>query len=97
MDFEAGKNKKAGVESPVQMQVLCVGLPRTGTLSMKLALEQLYPGCQVLHMPIMDPSECQLWIKAIHAKFARKGKLFEKDDFKALLKNYGVRYLEAIQ
>jgi hypothetical protein len=71
------------------MEVLVVGLPRTGTQSMKIALEQLYPGRKVLHLPVPGPTEPLLWIKAIEAKFGGKGKPFE--DWDAVLGNYVVR------
>lgn len=54
----------------VPMQVLCLGYSRTGTLSMRKALETLgYPDPYHFSSLYDNVRDCDLWIEAITAKF----------------------------
>jgi len=68
------------------MEVLCLGLERTGTLSLRAAL--LHLGYfDVYHMSspmIENPPDCEMWVEAIDAKFNHKGH-FPKEKWDKLL------------
>ena len=71
--------------SPPHIQVLVLGMSRTGTMSMKTALDQL--GYKTLHASNVHetPAGWLYWNEAISAKFYGKGKPYAKPE---LLKNY---------
>ena len=74
--------------SPPQIQALVLGMSRTGTMSMKTALDQL--GYKTLHASNVHetPGGWMYWNEAIDAKFYGKGKPYAKPEFDKLLKNY---------
>ncbi|KAJ7127636.1 P-loop containing nucleoside triphosphate hydrolase protein [Mycena epipterygia] len=73
----------------VPMQVLGLGFSRTGTASMRIALEML--GYKKTNhgfaLWTADPSERAMWTDAINAKFFGKGKLYGRADWDRLLGN----------
>ena len=74
----------------VPMQVLSLGMSRTGTVSMQDALELLgckptYHGYTTLHNPDHLPE----WTAAFEAKYHGNGKPFTRQDWDRLLGNYG--------
>ncbi len=73
----------------VPMKVLCLGYSRTGTLSMHTALETL--GYPTYHFSSFfdNVRECDLWMKALDAKFNGKGKMPGKEFWDGLLGHVG--------
>ena len=67
------------------LEVLCLGRERTGTLSLRLALFHLRY-YDVYHMSSLaeNPSDVDLWLQAVDAKFYGKG-TFGKADWDCLL------------
>ncbi|MCJ1475763.1 hypothetical protein MMC13_004427 [Lambiella insularis] len=74
----------------VEMKVLVIGMMRTGTMSMKTALEQLGYG-EVYHMTsaMKNPKDYDMWTEAFNAKFHGKGEKFTRKDWDMLLGNAG--------
>ncbi|KAF2660385.1 hypothetical protein K491DRAFT_688424 [Lophiostoma macrostomum CBS 122681] len=75
---------------PKPMEVLVLGLSRTGTMSLKVALEKL--GYSVYHMSEAcmrsEDRHLQLWQEALNAKFKGKGEHWTGDDLDKVLRNY---------
>ncbi|KAJ7161957.1 P-loop containing nucleoside triphosphate hydrolase protein [Mycena crocata] len=76
------------VERTVPMKVLALGFPRTGTSSLKVALETLgyvktNHGYRVFWES--NPEVMPMWIAAIKAKFHGEGKLYGKPEWDRLL------------
>ena len=74
----------------VPMQVLSLGMPRTGTVSMQAALDILgcgpaYHGYTALH----ELDKLPEWIAALRAKYHNDGKPFTRQDWDHLLGKYG--------
>ncbi|KAL0931844.1 uncharacterized protein CTRU02_212797 [Colletotrichum truncatum] len=69
------------------MKVLCLGLGRTGTASLRVALKQL--GFQdtyhMLNASAENPPDCLLWSQALAAKYDGTGERFSKENWDALL------------
>ena len=79
IDSHPGKRTKP-------MRVLCLGLSRTGTMSLFNALKEL--GYTPYHMAVaMDSpkSSLGLWTEALQAKFEGKGKPYTREDWDQLL------------
>jgi hypothetical protein len=74
--------------SPPHIEILVLGMSRTGTMSMKVALDQL--GYRTLHASNVHttPGGWLYWNEAIDAKFYGKGKPYAKPEFDKLLKKY---------
>ncbi|EQB59524.1 hypothetical protein CGLO_00066 [Colletotrichum gloeosporioides Cg-14] len=71
----------------VPMKVLCLGLCRTGTMSVRLALRSL-GYLETYHMRSAStetPRDCDLWIEALRAKYDGQGRLFDRRDWDMLL------------
>ncbi|MCJ1394123.1 hypothetical protein MMC18_007001 [Xylographa bjoerkii] len=70
----------------VEMQVLVIGMMRTGTKSTKAALEQLGYN-DVYHMvtAMKNPKDYDMWAEAFNAKFHGKGKMFGRKEWDQLL------------
>ncbi|KAF7593192.1 hypothetical protein BBP40_011822 [Aspergillus hancockii] len=70
----------------VPMKVLCLGLPRTGTTSLRNAFKML--GYEdTYHMDSLakeNPRDGEMWLAALQAKYDGKGK-FEKENWDRLL------------
>ncbi|KAJ0415327.1 P-loop containing nucleoside triphosphate hydrolase protein [Aspergillus carlsbadensis] len=71
----------------VPMKILMLGFPRTGTISLKTALERLgyhsvYHGFEALNV---NPRDCEMWWAALQAKYHGKGELFGRKEFDRLL------------
>ncbi|TDZ16167.1 putative membrane protein [Colletotrichum orbiculare MAFF 240422] len=71
----------------VPMKVLCLGLGRTGTASLRVALKQL--GFQdtyhMLSASTENPLDCLLWSEALAAKYDGTGERFGRAKWDALL------------
>lgn len=71
----------------VPMLLLGVGLPRTGTSSLRQALTDLGYN-DVYHMAAAmgeNPRDCELWTEALEAKFEGKGKAWGRREWDGLL------------
>ncbi|WEW61431.1 hypothetical protein PRK78_006921 [Emydomyces testavorans] len=70
----------------VPMRVICAGLPRTGTASLRAALKRLgYEDTyHMVSAAFENMKDCEMWMDAIRAKFDGIGK-FEKEDWDQLL------------
>ena len=75
---------KRGKEKQVPMKVLCPGLSRTGTSSMRVALWEL--GFEAYHgwSLFENPPDSVLWQEAMKAKFEGQGRLYMKKDFDSI-------------
>jgi Sulfotransferase domain len=73
------------------VKVLCLGLSRTGTMSLRAAFEKLgYNGTYHYRVPsIEDPSHCDFWVSAFKAKF-EDGDPITRSDFDKVYANYEV-------
>lgn len=70
------------------MLVLCLGMPRTGTVSMWTVLNKLgFDDCYYMLNVLKSPPDAYMWIEAVDAKYYGKGRLFEKDDWNQLLRD----------
>ncbi len=68
----------------MSLQVIGVGFGRTGTLSLKVALEQLgFAPCEHMFNLLGDPSRVAQWLEAVRRKEAG-----EPIDWEALLGGY---------
>lgn len=74
----------------VPMEVLCLGYSRTGTLTMRKAMEILgYPNPYHFSSIYDNVRESDLWMEAIEAKFNGNGQPKGKEFFDALLGHVG--------
>ena len=74
----------------VPMQVLSLGMPRTGTVSMQAALELL--GCKPTYhgyTALYNRDHLPAWTAAFEAKYHDNGKPFTRQDWDQLLGTYG--------
>lgn len=71
----------------VPLRVLCLGLSRTGTVSLRQALVRLgYTDCYHFASTLQEnPLDATLWNEAIQAKFLGIGKPYAKPEWDALL------------
>ncbi|KAJ7147829.1 hypothetical protein C8R43DRAFT_1237042 [Mycena crocata] len=70
----------------VPLQVLALGFSRTGTASLKIALEALgYVRTNHGFVVFTSPAHIDMWIAAIEAKFLGKGKPFGRHEWDVLL------------
>ncbi|KAJ7137156.1 P-loop containing nucleoside triphosphate hydrolase protein, partial [Mycena epipterygia] len=77
---------RRGAKRTVPMRVLVLGYPRTGTASMRAALEILgYNDVHHMHSVYSNPLEAPMWTEAINARFLDQGKPYEKDEWDQLL------------
>src|SRR6266487_374447 len=72
------------------LQVLHLAMPRTGSVSMKAAYEEL--GLSTYHgfVYVERPDHQILWLRAIEAKFYGKGKPFGRKEFDEFLGEFAV-------
>ena len=88
--FDISPTAVGGVNGrQVAMEVLSLGMPRTGTASMQAALQLL--GYSDVHhgFALVDqPYSSNLWEKAVEAKFLLKGVPCDRAMFDALLGGY---------
>ncbi|KAJ6131843.1 hypothetical protein N7471_007058 [Penicillium samsonianum] len=71
----------------VPMKALVLGMPRTGSTSLKSALEMLgyfnvYHGEDAF---FLNPRDCDMWMEALHAKYDGRGTNFTRKEFDQLL------------
>ncbi|KAJ7154064.1 P-loop containing nucleoside triphosphate hydrolase protein [Mycena filopes] len=77
---------RRGAERTVPMKVLVLGFCRTGTASMRTALEMLgYKDTHHMHAVLQNPPEVDMWNEAIDAKFLGKGKPYGRAEWDQLL------------
>ncbi|KAK2028144.1 hypothetical protein LX32DRAFT_640276 [Colletotrichum zoysiae] len=71
----------------VPMKVLCLGMGRTGTASLRSALKQLgfEDTYHMMSASVENPPDCLLWSDALAAKYDNTGRSFGKDKWDALL------------
>ncbi|KAF7345974.1 hypothetical protein MVEN_01620000 [Mycena venus] len=70
----------------VPLEVIGLGFSRTGTESLKIALETLgYTQTNHGFTVLSQPAEMDMWIAAIKAKFYGEGKPFGREEWDALL------------
>jgi hypothetical protein len=71
----------------VPLRVLCLGLSRTGTVSLRQALIRLgYSDCYHFASTLQEnPLDTTLWLEALNAKFKGIGKPYGKPEWDALL------------
>ncbi|KAJ6556370.1 P-loop containing nucleoside triphosphate hydrolase protein [Mycena capillaripes] len=77
---------RRGATRTVPMRVLVLGYPRTGTSSMRAALEMLGYG-DVHHMMAVfgNPPEAEMWTEAINARFFGRGTPYGRAEWDQLL------------
>ncbi|ORY19024.1 NAD dependent epimerase/dehydratase [Clohesyomyces aquaticus] len=79
---------------PRELQVLCLGMSRTGTLSLKHALTQLgyrpYHMSEALIALRRGERHLELWNEAFKAKFEGQGKPFTREEFDKFLGDFDV-------
>jgi Sulfotransferase domain len=76
------------------MLVLVLGLCRTGTTSIKVALKKLGYKDVYDTQDIWERDHSTIWSKAIEAKFQRQEHIdFKRDPFTKVLQNYDVSLL----
>lgn len=79
----------------VEMQVLCLGLSRTATMSMWAALTKLgyktYHFKEVGQTDLPNENHVACWREAFNAKMYGIGKAYGKEEFDRLLRRYSVR------
>jgi len=70
----------------VEMRVMVIGMMRTGTKSIKAALEQVGYN-HVYHMTtaMKNPKDCEMWTEAFNAKFHGKGHMLGRKEWDQLL------------
>jgi hypothetical protein len=71
----------------VPLRILCLGLSRTGTVSLRQALIQLgYKDCYHFASTLQEnPRDAEMWIEALKAKFKGIGEPYGKEQWDALL------------
>ncbi|KAJ7275968.1 P-loop containing nucleoside triphosphate hydrolase protein [Mycena rebaudengoi] len=80
------KGEKQSTPRTVPMQVLALGFPRTGTTSLKIALETLgYVRTNHGFSIYSSPVELNMWIRAIKAKFYGEGTPYGLEEWDRLL------------
>ena len=73
----------------IPMKVLCVGMSRTGTMTLFTALQRL--GYTPYHMAVAlgsPKTNCYLWCEALNAKYHGQGNNWGREEFDKLLGNY---------
>lgn len=74
----------------VPLEVLCLGYSRTGTMSMNKALSILgYPNPYHFSSFYDNTLECEMWLRALDAKYNGKGDMPDKSFFDGLLGHVG--------
>jgi len=72
---------------PVEMQVLCLGLSRTSTMSLLTALNKL--GYKTYHATEATRNrQCTQWNESLEAKISGNGEVFGREEFDKLLGSY---------
>ena len=88
MMSESSRSTRASSHT-VPMQVLCLSISRTGTVSMQSALETL--GCKPTYhgYTLLDnPDHVPMWTAAFEAKYYHRGHPFTRQDWDRLLGKY---------
>ena len=71
----------------VPMKVLALGLGRTGTASLRMALKQLgFDDCyHMMSASVENPPDCLMWLDALAAKYDKNGTVFSREQWDQLL------------
>ncbi|KAJ6537149.1 P-loop containing nucleoside triphosphate hydrolase protein, partial [Mycena capillaripes] len=81
---------RRGAPRTVPMRVLVLGYPRTGTASMRAALEILGYGDVYHGMSFLaNPLEAEMWTEAINARYFGRGKPYGRAEWDQLLGHCG--------
>lgn len=89
LNRDAGINRR-GAKRTVPMEVLSLGLHRTGTVSMREAYEILgYPNPYHYASIFANVQDADLWIEALRAKYKGVGKPYGRAEFDQLLGQCG--------
>ncbi|KAJ7161892.1 P-loop containing nucleoside triphosphate hydrolase protein [Mycena crocata] len=77
---------RRGASRTVPMKVLVLGFCRTGTASMRKALETLgYNDTHHMQAVLVNPLEVDMWTEAVKAKFSGVGKPYGREEWDELL------------
>ncbi|OCL13505.1 hypothetical protein AOQ84DRAFT_282984 [Glonium stellatum] len=77
---------RRGMKRVVPMEVLVLGLGRTGSMSMVAALQKLgYDDVYHMSAAIANPPDIDMWQEAIDAKYFGKGKPYGRQEWDQLL------------
>ncbi|MCJ1434259.1 hypothetical protein MMC27_003626 [Xylographa pallens] len=70
----------------IEMQVLVIGMMRTGTKSIKAGLEQIgYKNVYHMTSAMKNPKDCDMWTQAFNAKYHGKGQMLGRKEWDQLL------------
>ncbi|MCJ1433323.1 hypothetical protein MMC27_002683 [Xylographa pallens] len=75
-------------ERVVPMEVMNLGFPRTGTMSIQAALNILGYNCYHSSVFFSHIRDCDMWNEAMDAKYLNRGPRFTRADWDQLLGNY---------
>lgn len=79
---------------PKPIRVLCLGIPRTGTMSLGAALRILGYRCyNYIKACLVGPRDMKCWTEALDAKYFGKGKKYGRNEFFKILKGFDVSLL----
>ena len=81
-------DRRASKGRTVPMDVLNLGMPRTGTMSLQRALNILGYSCYHSTVFLSNVLDCKMWDEALDAKFFGKGHQFTRVDWDQLLGEY---------
>ncbi|KAJ7679938.1 hypothetical protein B0H17DRAFT_1161218 [Mycena rosella] len=77
---------RRGAKRTVEMQVLVLGFPRTGTTSIQAALRLLgYHDIHHMRSMYENPAEADMWVEAINARFFGRGTPYGRAEWDQLL------------
>ncbi|KAJ7767687.1 P-loop containing nucleoside triphosphate hydrolase protein [Mycena metata] len=83
---QSGWFNPRGAKRTVPMKVLVLGYPRTGTASMRDALEIMgYNAVHHMQSIFANPLQNEMWTEAINAKFFGRGRPYGKEEWDQLL------------
>ncbi|KAF4233517.1 hypothetical protein CNMCM8980_010234 [Aspergillus fumigatiaffinis] len=83
-------DKVPAPKNPLKMEILLLGMPRTGTISIRMAFEILkyrpFHGRMMDEMPHLYP----LWTEALEARYLHTGKDYTRADYDKLFDGFNV-------
>lgn len=83
---------------PKPIRILCLGMPRTGTMSLGAALGILgYRTYNHVEACLVGHRDMKCWNEALDAKYFGKGKKYGKNEFSKILKGFDVRPLFCVE
>ncbi|KAF2088724.1 hypothetical protein K490DRAFT_72458 [Saccharata proteae CBS 121410] len=77
-------------KDPMEMEILILGMPRTGIISLRTALSQI--GYKPFHGQMMDvyPEFYPLWEEALRAKYYGEGEPYGRQEYDKLLGDFNI-------